>query len=288
MLINGIATQATSSQSSCIGTIAQFTVDVADLNNNLDIVSPNVTLNNLNWNFEIRRNGDFISLLLHSSTDNVSQWSCDAQATFKVFSQHNSKYAIEKKMSKRTFSNRNSTYEIDEPIAFSNFLNNFVVDNQTTFQIELFTCNSKTNTSTAFQQIYSRIHIILDNVSQLNEIVSSQVVVRDIRWNIRIQRRQTVVDIFLEAEEDDLDISSNYNVTATFKLLTYDNSDKAVIKSFNHAYRWGSTKGGFDSFVYFSFLMDKNNKLVFDDRSHLLVEFKVEEPQSLWDFENTL
>lgn len=282
-----IANGETSLQSNCVKTIARFTVDVANLNIGY-VVSPNMTLNNLDWNVELRRKGDFVALILQSSSYNVSLWSCDAQATFKLFPQKELfKHDLERKLTKRTFTNRNSTYEIVDFVNYSDFLNYFVIDNQATFEIEISTCNSKTTASTGFQQIFSRLHIVLDNISYLTEKISSEVIVRDIRWNIRIEKKEGLIGVWLQAAESDLDISSTYDVTATIKLLTFDGSKQSITKSFSHAYSWGSTKGGLDSFVPFTLLMDKANKFVFEDKTHFLLEFRVEEPKSLWDFENS-
>lgn len=277
---------ASNLQSNYIGTIVRFVVDVTNLSNQQNIISPTVTLNNLEWSVGLRMNGDFISISLRSHSKNSFKYSCDAQANFKLYPQQKQSHVAEKSLRKLTYTDTNSINEISTFIDFSNFKNYYVIDNRATFEIEISTILSKMAPK-SFQQIYSRLHITLDEVSQLNEVVSTEVILRDIRWKVRTQRQNTFLNIYLEATQADFGKSSTYDVTANIKLLRFDNGE-SYTKSFTHEYHSSSTQAGVSPVLYWSQFLDKNNKFVFQDRAHILVEFKVAEPKTLWNFEKLI
>lgn len=224
-----------------------------------------------------------MAVYLKSYTKQAIKYSCDAQANFKLHPQQTTVPFTERALHKRTYTDITTMHEIADFIDYSHLMNHYVIDNHTIFEIEISTFQSKRK-SPGFQQIYSRIHILLDNVSQLNEIVSSEVIVRDVRWKVRTER----INLYLEAAQDDLEKSSTYDITATIKLLRFDKNMEPIIKRFTHEYHSASTKAGISPFLQWSQFMDKYNKYVLEDKAHFLVEFNVAEPKSLWDIEKLI
>lgn len=310
---------ATSLQSNFIGTIVRFVVDVTNLSNDQNIISPTVTLNNLEWSVGLRKTGDSIAFSLRSYSKNSAKYSCYAQANVQLFPKQKQNqlqvaerlgasmrtrqvgrfdlnsvqlnrnvqvHTVEKSLEKRAYTDTNSMHEINAFIDYSNFRDYYVIDNRATFEIEISTILANL-VPKGFQQISSRLHITLDDVSQLNEVVSSEVIVRDVRWKVRTQRQGDSLNMYLEAAQDDFEKSSTYDVTATVKVLRFDNG-QSLNKSFTHEYHLTSTKAGISPVLQWSQFIDKSNKFVFQDRAHLLVEFKVAEPTTLWNIEKLI
>lgn len=190
---------------------------------------------------------------------------------------------IVKRLSKREFSNADSTAAIKGFVGWSYFYDNFVSDDYVIFEIDIRTnaCReehvAEPQNEPNIYEVGSRIHFMLDDVSNLQERISPEITVGGIRWNVIVEKRDTHLAVYLEGNEYDFEQNSAYKVDAHFKLLTYDSSVQSKNRDFTHIYRWNSTKEGFERFLKFSDFIDNDKHYTRDNKANLLVEFTVQE-----------
>lgn len=272
----------TESDLTSVATILQYTP------NGLDELqygkkSQSFLLNDVVWYVYLYSSNSGISLGLQSSALSGSSWSSDAELTFKLFPKVETANVIEKKLTKRTYSDRNPSHEIVEFIEYRDFLNDYTIDYEADFEIEITTSKSKRSSELGFQQIYSKFHIPLDDVSNLLTKTSPEVIVRDIKWKVVIERKGEKFGVFLEADKNDMDKTTSYVVVVIIKILTHDGSKSPYFQTFAGNVRWGSNFLGNSTILTWEEFTKPDNKYVLYNEAHLLVEIKVEEPKSLWD-----
>lgn len=275
-----------------LGTVFEFRANVSSLVNQEYIQSSPIPLNNLVWTVELTKNSHAESLqvvLKSVSNTTLPYWTCEVYAVIKLFHKDGDETkAVTIHLDKTEYSNVKNEYINTNFIDWKNFMENYVKNNEAIFEIELSMYPLNCQKPTDINQLYQRLHITLDNVSKLKEINSSVMLLRGIKWQIRIEQNENNLTAFLSAEENDLDISSTYKVNGFFKLLSFDSDKEASVKMFNHEIRRGSSRVR-------TLLLDWNESdnesspYVENDRINLLVEFKVGKPKSLWTNEiNTL
>lgn len=254
------------------------------------VESSEITLSNVSWKVKLCKrqtsNGtDVVDFYLQSLSNEHEYWSSDAQATIKLLPVNDIDRILVRKLAKRNYKNTNSANAVKAFISWEDFVQNYVNDNVAKFEIELSTNGVTHYAPRNVTQSFSRVQILLDDVSKLEDFNSSNVVVQGVNWKVHVQRKDYYLGVFLEADEDDFSMGSSYNVTAVFKLLSFDFNTKPLTKTLVHNYRWGSTEQGFKEYLYWDDFLTSNNKYVFQGRAHLLVQFKVADPESLWDVE---
>lgn len=224
-----------------------------------------------------------IDFFLQSSSNTYPFWSCDAQAKIRLLPFVGENRTLEWKLPKRTYKTTIPSNEVRALVSWDDFVKYYVKDNETQLEIELSTNRATFSLPSGVNQKIGRVQMLLNNVSELKDFNSTKVIAQGVTWKIHVQRKDYYLAAFLEAEEDNFNAGSNYNVSATFKLLSFDISHKPLIKNFTHNYRWGSFQEGFEQYLHWDDFFSANNKYVVKDKAHLLVQFTVEDPESLWE-----
>lgn len=270
-------------------------IDVTDLNDHC-VESVTIEASNLDWSIKLCKSNDSAGWF-NKASNNVDLYlqcaplgrendlRCDYEAILKLVAPDDRcNEPIIKRLSKREFTNAASTAVVKGFVGWNYFMNNFVRDDYVTIQI-----NTRTNTpnreqrvepqnESNFYEIGSRIHFMLDDVSNLGEKSSPEITVSGIHWKIIVEKtNDAYLAVYLEGNESDFEQNTAYKVNAHFKLLTYDSTKRSKIRDFKHVYRWNSTKQGLQRFLKFSDFVDANKQYTRDNKANLLVEFTVEE-----------
>lgn len=136
--------------------------------------------------------------------------------------------------------------------------------------------------SSDIETIYMRVNVMLESATKLTEINSVNITARNIKWNVRLEKKNNKLALYLQADESDL-THYYYKVDAIFKLLSFDTKVKPVIKTFQQDFRRGSLEYGFDEFLHWDDFISTDKKYIVKDKASLLVQFTVSEPKSLWN-----
>lgn len=266
-----------------LGTVFEFRANVSSLINQEFVQSSPIPLNNLVWTVELTKNNHAESLqvdLKSASNTTMPYWTCEVYAAIKLLHKDGDESkTVTTHLDKTEYSNVKNEYINTNFIDWKDFLENYVKNNEAIFEIELSMYPLNCKKPSDINQLYQRLHIVLDNVSKLKEINSSVMLLRGINWQIRIEQNEDNLTAFLSAEEHDLDMSSSYKVNGFFKLLSFDSDKEASVKMFNHEIRRGSSRV---RTLLLDWASNENAPYVENDRINLLVEFKVETPKSLW------
>lgn len=271
---------------SSLDTIIQFTPDLTELENSDCLESPHIELNNLQWSIILCKkeiNAQlFLSVQLHSDSPHKDVWSSDAIANFKLFPQGGNVAVVEKTLTKQTYSNRNPSHEIENFINYDIFMRDYVSDFEANFEIEISTSKSKKSES-GLQQIYTKFHVLLNNVTNLGKRILPEVILRDIGWTVVIERNDDKISLFVEANKNDFDKSVSYDTSATITVLSLDSQKPVFAPTISNNIRWSSNKLGKNDFMEWTSFTDPDNKFILDNEAHLLIEIKVGAPKSLWE-----
>lgn len=287
MLLGGkvIANEAEIGVSS-LDTIVQFTPDLTELEHSNCLESPYVELNNLQWSVQLCKTQldarEYLTVRLNASSPNEIVWSSDAVANFKLFPQGQNSAVVEKTLPKQTYSNQNPSHEIQYFIDYEIFMRDYVEDFEANFEIEISTSKTK-HSDSGLQQIYTKFHVLLKDVTNLGKRSLPEVILRGIRWTVVIERIDNKISLFVEADKNDFDKSVTYDSSAIISVLSLDSQKPAHSSKFANNIRWSSNKLGTNDFLEWTSFMDPQNQYIFDNEAHLIVEIRVGEPKSLWE-----
>lgn len=153
----------------------------------------------------------------------------------------------------------------------------------------------------------AKTHIILSNVSQLNEmespegivqrkIESPELTVRGINWKVIVEKCHNYLAIFLDAPSAfPIDLLGGigkrwtYDVEAKIKMLTFESSAQQFQQTFSDGYfEWGASKKGLVHFMNWNDFTNESRKFVVDDKANLVIEFKVGPAIALNDRHNPI
>lgn len=302
-LLNGIASGAESdAQVNYVESSIRFRIDVTNLNVHC-VESAIIELNHLNWSVKLCKTNNSAEWLNRAHNNVDLHLQClplrtehahpfEYEAIVKLLARDDRcNEPIGKRLSKREFRNSASTAVIIGFVDWNYFFNNFVSDDYATFEIDVRTSTTRREQEVRpreeqnFYEIGSRIHFMLDNVTNLIEEISPEITVAGIRWNVIVERRDVHLGVYLKGNEMDFEQNSAYKVTAHFKLLTYDRRMRPERRDFTHFYRSNSSKEGFEHFLDFNDFIDSNKHYTRENKANLLVEFTVEEQDSVPDVE---
>lgn len=210
-------------------------------------------------------------------------WTCKVQAALKLLHKdgidNETITAVGKNLK---YSNVNTIYWNPQFVEWENFITKYVNDeSEATFEIELSTSLLKCKKPSDINQMYARLHVTLENVGKIREIISSEMIVCEVTWRVRFDKKENILSATLIADEMDFKISSFYKVSGIFKLLNFDNNTEPSIMSFTHNYRRGSSQVE-KTLLDMAVLESGTSPYVEDNRVNVLVEFKVDKPNSLW------
>lgn len=275
-----------------MGSVFQFTANVTNLFDK-NVKSSQISINNLLWNIMLSKSsdGEWVQVDLQSSSNtSMSHWTCLVNASVKLLHKDGiESKTISSDWKNLKYSNEHTSYWDPQYVDWNDFVDNYVNDcNEATFEIELSTGSLNCKKPLDINQIYARLHISLENVSKLREIISYEVMVRGVKWSISIAKNESNLTTSLTANEMDFEMCSSYEVNGIFKLLSFDSDVESSVLNFNHNYLRGLSQVQ-KTLLNFMDFDHGYSPYVKDDRVNLLVEFKVNKPKSLWANEvNTL
>lgn len=272
----------------CLGTVFHFIVNVDDLEANC-VESPDVMLSGVAWRVKFCKGShvkegkdtDVVDFFISSAyKNNEVPWSCEASVVLRLFHKDDPKNnTMTLKLKKQTFSNKK--LQLSASLSWDTFLEQYVQDNEATFEIEMLTTPLILKTPSDVEQINTQFQVVLNNVSKIRDIFSSIVIVRGIKWRIhtKIQENETL-SIHLQAV--DIDLNWSYAVRAFFSILSFKKNGAAFDYKFDYTFSRESPEGGSPNIMSWNEFFDRKNKYVLNDKSILLVKFEVEDPKPLW------
>lgn len=270
-------------------TIFRFTVDVTKLSSE-PIESSEVKLSNIDWKVKLEKsneNSNKLGIYLVSKLDeNADNWSCEAQATFKLLPNDMDKMeqSIVKYLSKKKFSNYKRSHGFHEFVEWNEFLEHFVnEENVASFEVEISTEPSmRTIKRLGVDQKYAKFRVIVEDVSKLDACFSPETVVRGIRWKLLTRKKAENLSAFLWAENDDIGVDWSYKVEFSLELTSFDENIPSKKIKLTHRYRRETNDWGYDKFLSWTDFTDTKNNYVQNDRARFIVEMKVDEPEPQW------
>lgn len=252
-----------------------------------------IELNGLKWTVQFRKNSNENCANAHALAiclvgylkKNEIEWTCEAQASVKLLHKDGSdERAILKELPKKIFESSDSSHGIDDFIKWDEFLKYYVQNNQAMFEIEISTSPLKRKRATTadVNQFSTEFHVVIDNVSKLDSVCSSDVVLHDVRWRILIKKEDEFLAIYLNGMANDMDPNWSFKVYTTFQLLPFNSKVDAHTIRFNNTYNSSISGWGQKNFLKWSDFVDPNKNYVWKDQANLLVELKVTNLEPLW------
>lgn len=282
-----------------IESVLRFTVNTENINSNC-VYSPEFEMSNLKWKVKlIKRSiaGSDDSLAIHLETvfsKDTMQWSCEAEATFKLLQQGGQlEKSVVKRLSKSTFDVENLSHGVYDFMKWDAFLKNCAHDNRATIEVGISTSplKRKREKDQEIIKIAEKVMVEINDAKKLVTCFSPQTVLQDIRWRIECRKEGEFLAVFMNGDLNDMDINWSYKTAATFTLLTFDKNVEPCIKRFVHEFGKASYPSwGYRDFLKWSdFVDDKKHYISPYGKANLLVEFKVEPPEPKWKLKrNTL
>lgn len=276
-----------------IETVCRLSVETSNLNTRA-VYSQEIDLNNLKWKVKFSKKstggakGDgYLAIHLESLFNgDAVKWSCEAQAAFKLLQKNGqAENCVVKYLPKTTFDHMHSSHGVENFIKWNSFLEQFVQDSRATFEIEITTTplKRKRDVAQVMDRMSAKFAVIIENALKLEKCFSSKLVLQGVHWQVQVQRNGEFVAVFVLGDENDIDDNWFYNVTAKFTLLSFNRD----VPSFCNEYKreFGKVRGfswGYSKFIEWSHFVDESKKYISRNKAKLLVELKVEHPNSDW------
>lgn len=274
------------------GGVSNFTLNVIDDMQSKMVELPELRFSDVNWKIRLVKKSigdntklDVISIYLVSYiSDNTVKWSCEARAVFKLLQIKNDieNSSIVKYLPKQLFTNDFCVHGIENFIEWNQFIEHYVFAQKAFFEIEIYANPSLRGFP--IQEIGSVFRFMITNVSSFVTSRSADVRLQGIRWHVRVQKQCNHLAVYLCAQEDDLDLNWCWNVTATFKLMSFER-DEPVKKSFHQVYRWGVISWGTNLIKRDDFV-DRNQHYVVNDSAIIFCELRVHPAKPMWQIDS--
>lgn len=276
------------------GTVFQFTLNTAKLSK-VSENTPEVVLSGLNWKIRFSKkssDGDqkteTLSVhLVSESKQKDMNWSCEAQAAFKLLRKDDQvDKSVVKYLNKTTFNSDNSCHGVDDFINWNDLQKNYSYDNKVTFEIELSTSplKRKRNASEAINRCSVKFQMHIKDVSKLTttSVRSPEVVLQGVRWHVRCSKYKDRLIVYLYSNRNDMEVNWTYKVDASFTLLSMKKESMHLKKKYSK--NWDSEiKGwGFANFLVWNEFVSDDEMYVSQDSANIFVEVKVQEPVPKW------
>lgn len=226
--------------------------------------------------------------LLKISLLDTDKWSCETQTQFKLLhkSGENNRSVV-KSLLKQTFSHAKPCHGIEHFMEWNEFMEDFVVNNEATLQIEILSkplmFESIIASTSNIDQSYCKFRVLIENVSKFRFVSSRKVVLRGIRWYISIRKKGNHLSIYLCYITKDMPLNWYYKVNATLSLLSY-HEDSPPLRRFieGNFRRELYANCGYPNFISWESFIDTNNGYVHNNCATLEFKIKVDEPKELW------
>lgn len=253
--------------------------------------SPILHVNGMSWTLEFcnrawgtNQNDSLIDItILPSVNENASlRWSCEANAIIKLFSLDTMNKSVTFNMTTQKFTNNGpSGYGFSTGINWKNFTH-YYVNSGGDVKIHLNIASTKLRCIPDIEQNSAKFRFILDELSELRSDSSMKVRARGIKWQVLAKRNHGSLGVYLHADQDDMDINSAWQVTASFEILSLNGAASSNRKNFTTTFHRRMTNWGFAQFMSWNDLINPKNKYVDLDTAIFQVELEVDEPTSIW------
>lgn len=270
-------------------TVAQFTVNTENLGEAIEN-TPGIVLSDIIWRVRFGRNqtgGDqkteTLSVhLVSESKQKDENWSCEAQARFKLYRKDDQVAgSVVKYLNKIKFDNDNSCQGINDFISWNDLEKHYALNNEVTFEIEISTSPLKQKRKhECINPVSVNFNMNIKDVSKLISISSPEVRLQGIRWNIRCSKKEDylAVDIYSEG----IDVNWSYRAEVSFTLLSMKSESMHLKKSFSKQLDTDYVAWGIKEFLIWTELVGSDKNYVTKDNANLFVELKVEDPVPRW------
>lgn len=270
---------------SCLGAIFHFTVNVTDLQESNCVHSSSIMLSNVPWKITFCKRARALDAILSPDHDDraaqPSAWSCDATAIFKLHPKNADKNnTISIILPEETFSSSTTPQPIQIISNWTQFLDEYVRDNEATFEIEILTGPLSSKVPTNMVQTKQTFHIVLENVCTSNEFFSPEIMLRNIKWRIHVQKLQdSVLGVSLQAL--DTDPNWSYNVSCNINIFSFNKNVEPIVFNSTHTFNGKSSETEIGHVMWSQFV-DESSKYVVRDKAIMQVEMGVEQPKPFW------
>lgn len=204
-------------------------------------------------------------------------WSCEAEAKFKLLAKEGFN-AEETRMAYFNFHSRNIK-SIEKPlVTWDKLKTKHMIDGIA--MIDVTVKVKPPNRLTEIQHTSTKFQMRILELTNLNEVYSEEALVRGIRWKVSASKRNEFLDVFVMANEDDMDLDYSWNVTTIFSLISMD-AEKTKTKKFSNVqFDWTNTNWGFVEFIKWADLTNESNQFVKGNAALLQIELNVDKPKS--------
>lgn len=123
------------------------------------------------------------------------------------------------------------------------------------------------------------IHIRMDHINETLKTVSDEVIVGGIRWEATAEKQGKYLAVNLHGSDDDIDQGLSYTLYTEFRTISFENVPKVVNSTIKSECIWGGCDVGPETFLEWESF---ENDYVQNNRSNILIKFKIGDPKSLW------
>lgn len=151
--------------------------------------------------------------------------------------------------------------------------------------VEIKVVNSSLEKPSDIELIEARAHIVLRNVSSVeekNEIVFPEMIIRGIRWNFVLAVDGSNISWYLRGADEDISAGTYHDVNVSVEALSVVYESRLYPTTSYKKYFWGM---GEVTYVSAFELNEFHKKCVRNNTANFLVKFSVGEPKSLWNIE---
>lgn len=272
--------------------IVQFGMNVLEIDktNERCLESVEFELHDVTWKIRSCKNYDItnvkktwldVSLIAVFSGDTL-KWSCRAKANFKLIPEGNEK-PLESNFDYYNFNRAESSKKINDFITWDELIDKYVVNDEATLEVAISTLVP--NRAPNLERTSAKFEVRVKQLSKLDRQYTTEEIVRGIRWRVLATKMNDHFAVFVYGNDDDMDIHSTWEVSATFRIMSTDGKN-SVSKNFSSKkFNWMRSSFGFESFYKWSDLFDPSRSFVIQDATILEIELNVGAPEITFEFD---
>lgn len=239
---------------------------------------PDFQLSLVFWTIQLCNTPDAVNASLVSYYAREGrQWSSKAEAIFRLMPKDDgSREPIEQTISSQ-FDNKNPSFGIEELVSWSVFMEEYVQENAAIFEVEISTEAPIRVMHT--EQISSRSIVVLNNISNFDNQLTSEFWVRGMKWRVyAVKTEENTFGMYLHVDQSDVLKNEIMTVQGNFELQTWGYGSP-----YQQSFRGDVTKKtnrlGSPKFLSWESFVNANNTFVLNDVAKIIVNFSVSEPK---------
>lgn len=158
------------------------------------------------------------------------------------------------------------------------FKDNHVQNNIATIEATITTKSPIVQSNSQFEQLSTKVNVMVKDVSKLGQKYSNEFVFRNIRWKVLSLQKNNFFASYVYANPDDMGLNQSWNVTANFQVISPVKDQTVKRKFVNVIFNWRNSNWGFQDLVKWSDFMDEKKQFVISNSALLEVELIVVGP----------